>query len=151
AADVARIIEDPLVDVGDVAAAMVVGASWHAMAQPGRNQGLSGPAAAASSAVDVAMWDLKARLLGVALAHLLQGYRPAVPVYGSGGFTNLSLEQLEDQLTDWVQQGLGAVKIKVGTDPTADPKRAAFARRIIGEDTGVFVDANGAYSSKQAL
>lgn len=150
-AGAARVIDDTLGDVVVGASAMDIGASWHAMAQAVRNQGLSGPVAAAISAVDVAMWDLKARLLGVALAHLLQGYRPAVPIYGSGGFTNLSLEQLEDQLTDWVQQGLGAVKIKVGTDPTADPKRVAFARRIIGEDTGLFVDANGAYSRKQAL
>src|SRR5699024_9501030 len=77
-----RVIDDTLGDVVVGASAMDIGASWHAMAQAVRNQGLSGPAAAAISAVDVAMWDLKARLLGVALEHLLQGYRPAVPVYG---------------------------------------------------------------------
>ena len=78
------------------------------------------------------------------------GYRPACP------YTAVVVSQSEPRAagrpTDrLVQQGLGAVKIKVGTDPTADPKRVAFARRIIGEDTGLFVDANGAYSRKQAL
>src|SRR5699024_11074331 len=147
----ARVSDDTLSDVVVGASAMTIGASWHAMAQAVRNQGLIGPVAAAISAVDVAMWDLKVGLLDLAVGDPLSVPRGAVPAYGSGGFTNLSLEQLEDQLTGWVQQGLSAIKIKVGTDPTADPKRVAFARRIIGEDIGLFVDANGAYSRKQAL
>src|SRR5699024_1311417 len=76
-AGAARVIDDTLGAAVAGAPAMDSGASCRAMAHAVRNHGLSGPAAAAISAVDVAMWDLKARLLGVALAHLLQGYRPA--------------------------------------------------------------------------
>src|SRR5699024_364752 len=147
----ARAIDDTLGGVVVGTSAMGIGASWHAMSQAVRNQGLSGPAAAAISAVDVAMWDFIARLLGVALAHLLQRRRPAVPAYCSGDLTIRSLEQRENHITDRMQQALGSVKIKVGTDLTAVPKRVAFARRIIREATGLFVDANGASSRKQPL
>jgi L-alanine-DL-glutamate epimerase-like enolase superfamily enzyme len=116
-----------------------------------RNVGYPGIAAGAISAVDVALWDLKARLLDVPLATLLGRQRERVPVYGSGGFTTYSDEQLERQLHEWVEQGVGAVKIKVGSDPASDPHRVRRARAAIGERTRLFVDANGAYSRKQAL
>ncbi len=80
-----------------------------------RNMGASGIAATAISAVDVALWDLKARLLDLPLARLLGMRRLAVPVYGSGGFTNYDNARLRDQLAGWVAQGCRWVKIKVGT------------------------------------
>jgi L-alanine-DL-glutamate epimerase-like enolase superfamily enzyme len=115
-----------------------------------RNIGASGIAATAISAVDVALWDLKARLLGLPLARLLGMRRSAVPVYGSGGFTNYDNDRLRDQLAGWVAQGCRWVKIKVGTDPDRDPDRIAAARDAIG-DAELFIDANGALSRKQAL
>jgi L-alanine-DL-glutamate epimerase-like enolase superfamily enzyme len=115
-----------------------------------RNMGSSGIAATAISAVDVALWDLKARLLDLPLARLLGMRRPAVPVYGSGGFTNYDNARLRDQLAGWVGQGCHWVKIKVGTDPDRDLQRMAAAREAIG-DAGLFIDANGALSRKQAL
>lgn len=117
-----------------------------------RNLGQQGLAALAISAIDAALWDLKGRLFGAPLVHLLGGAaRSAVPVYGSGGFTSYDLATLEGQLAGWVDLGLRWVKMKVGRDPASDESRVQAARAAIGEDTGLFVDANGAYTRKQAL
>ncbi|MBX5482702.1 MAG: mandelate racemase [Myxococcaceae bacterium] len=116
-----------------------------------RNHGREGVAAMAISAVDVALWDLKARLFGVPLATLLGPVRDAVDLYGSGGFTSYTLPELEAQLGGWAAQGFRRVKMKVGRDPSADPERVRAARRAIGGDVELFVDANGAYDRKRAL
>lgn len=131
--------------------AMAPGGAWDAMAHAVRNQGLRGPVAAALSAVDIAVWDLKARLLDIGLVTLLNGYHESVPAYGSGGFTNFDDQELARQLGGWAEEGLPAVKIKVGTDPADDPRRVEFAREVIGDGIGLFVDGNGAYTRKQAL
>jgi L-alanine-DL-glutamate epimerase-like enolase superfamily enzyme len=125
--------------------------AWEAMAQALRNDGETGMAYMAIAAVDVALWDLKARLLGLPLARLLGRYREAVPVYGSGGFTSYSEARLAEQLSGWVAEGIPRVKMKVGRDPEADPARVRAARAAIGGDAELFVDGNGAYSRKQAL
>jgi L-alanine-DL-glutamate epimerase-like enolase superfamily enzyme len=122
----------------------------HSMRRQVRNMGASGIAATAISGVDVALWDLKARLLDLPLARLLGMRRLAVPVYGSGGFTNYDNARLRDQLAGWIGQGCRWVKIKVGTNPDRDPQRIAAARDAIG-DAGLFIDANGALSRRQAL
>jgi len=124
---------------------------YRSMLRAARNDGLRGIAAMAVSALDVALWDLKARLLGCSVAQLLGRARDRVPVYGSGGFTSYSDAQLKKQLSGWVDAGISMVKMKVGTDPAADPHRVRTARKAIGEDAALFVDANGAYSVKQAL
>lgn len=116
-----------------------------------RNSGSRGIAAMAISMLDVALWDVKARLLGCSVAQLLGRMRERVPVYGSGGFTSYSDAQLKKQLGGWVDAGIRMVKMKVGTDAAADPARVRTARKAIGEDAALFVDANGAYSTKQAL
>ncbi len=116
-----------------------------------RNVGYPGVASSAISAVDVALWDLKALLLGVSLSTLLGRVREQVPVYGSGGFTSYSAERMQRQLTGWVEQGITAVKMKVGLEPDLDPERVRHARGVIGDDVRLFVDANGACSRKQAL
>ncbi len=126
-------------------------AAWQRMREQVRNIGWPGIAASAASAVDVALWDLKARLLGVALSTLLGRVRDGVRAYGSGGFTSYDDEQLERQLAGWTEEGLSAVKMKVGSEPERDPERVRRARAAIGSDVELFVDANGAYSRKQAL
>ena len=126
-------------------------AAWSRMRQAVRNVGYPGVASSAISAVDVALWDLKARLHGLALTTLLGRVRDRVPVYGSGGFTSYSPEQMERQLSGWVERGIKAVKIKVGAVPAEDPERVRHARSVVGEDVRLFVDANGAYSRRQAL
>lgn len=116
-----------------------------------RNLGRSGLAATAISALDAALWDLKARLLDVPLAALLGRARTQVPIYGSGGFTNYDDAQLTRQVGSWVERdGCRAVKIKIGSDPSDDPRRVRVAKGAIG-DASLFVDANGAYSVKQSL
>jgi L-alanine-DL-glutamate epimerase-like enolase superfamily enzyme len=125
--------------------------SWQAMTQSLRNNGETGIAYMAVAAVDVALWDLKAKLLGLPLAKLLGRYHETVPVYGSGGFTSYSDEQLADQLSGWVEKGIPRVKMKVGREPDRDPERVRAAREAIGDAAELFVDGNGAYTRKQAL
>jgi L-alanine-DL-glutamate epimerase-like enolase superfamily enzyme len=131
--------------------ALGVAGSWWAMVRAIRNLGWPGLSATAISAVDVALWDLKAKLLGLSLADLLGQVREAVPIYGSGGLTSYSEPALCAQLQSWVQEGISRVKMKVVRDPEADVGRALAVRRAIGDRAGLYVDANGAYSHKQAL
>ena len=147
----AAVVHDTLVDVVTGADPMATGATWAAMVHAIRNQGRPGVVSSAVSAVDIALWDLKAKLLGVSVADLAGRVHDAVPVYGSGGFTSYTDAELTEQLGGWADQGLGAVKMKVGRDPDADPHRSEVARQAIGPGVGLFVDANGAYSRKQAL
>jgi L-alanine-DL-glutamate epimerase-like enolase superfamily enzyme len=116
-----------------------------------RNYGSEGIAATALSAIDIALWDLKAKLLDQPLCSLLGQVRDAAPVYGSGGFTTYTDAQLEAQLGGWVEQGVPRVKMKVGAHAEQDPHRVQTARRAVGAEAELFVDANGAYSRKQAL
>ena len=127
-------------------------ALWLQMQQRVRNLGRDGLAAAAISAVDCALWDLKARLLDMPLARLLGPARNRVPIYGSGGFTNYDEARLRGQLEGWVQRdGCRWVKMKVGSAPAEDPRRVRQARDAIGAHAGLFVDANGALDRRQAL
>jgi L-alanine-DL-glutamate epimerase-like enolase superfamily enzyme len=116
-----------------------------------RNLGRSGLVANAISAVDAALWDLRAKLVGVSVAALLGYCRDTVPIYGSGGFTSYSDQRLREQLAGWARNdGCRWVKMKIGSDPARDPQRVAQARDAIG-DAGLFIDANGAFSAKHAL
>ncbi|HEX9064541.1 MAG TPA: enolase C-terminal domain-like protein, partial [Streptosporangiaceae bacterium] len=108
------------------------------------------------SATDIALWDLKARLLGVSLAGLLGQYQPEIPVYGSGGFICYDDQQTRDQLSGWVDgHKIPRVKIKIGeswgTNEARDRARVALARQVIGDEADLFVDANGAYDTGQAV
>lgn len=146
----AVLIRDKLAKVVEGRDAMGVEGAWHAMVASIRNLGRPGIASMAISAVDVALWDLKARLLDLPLYQLLGQMRDAVPVYGSGGFTSYSIQRLQDQLAGWVSQGIPRVKMKIGTHPADDLERVKAARAAIG-DAQLYVDANGAYARKQAL
>ncbi|MFJ4922905.1 enolase C-terminal domain-like protein [Streptomyces sp. NPDC088725] len=126
------------------------------MSRAVRDVGRQGLVAGAISAVDIALWDLKARLLGLPLVHLLGAARPDVPVYGSGGFTTYSPRELEQQLRDWTQeQDIPRVKIKIGEGrgraPDQDLDRIRRARAVIGDERELYVDADGGYSRKQAV
>ncbi len=130
---------------------MAVNGAWQAMVRAIRNHGRPGVVSMAISAVDNALWDLKARLLDLPLFLLLGAVRESIPVYGSGGSTTYSLERLQGQLGGWVDEGIHRVKMKVGTHPDQDRKRVRAARQAIGDGPELFVDANGAYSRKQVL
>ena len=147
----AKLVADKLKQIVIGRDAMSVQGAWLAMMHSIRNLGRPGICAMAISAVDTALWDLKARLFDVPLVTLLGQVRNELPIYGSGGFTNYSNEQLETQLHGWVEQGIPRVKMKIGRDAKSDRQRVASARKAIGEDVDLFVDANGAYSRKEAL
>jgi L-alanine-DL-glutamate epimerase-like enolase superfamily enzyme len=148
---VATFVESMLADVVRGHDALDVQGAWLAMQRAIRNAGREGVGAMAISAVDVALWDLKARLLGLPLVRLIGAAREEVPIYGSGGFTSYSLERLAEQLGGWAAQGIPRVKMKVGREPEHDRERVGAARSAIGEEVELMVDANGAYERKQAL
>jgi L-alanine-DL-glutamate epimerase-like enolase superfamily enzyme len=135
--------------VGDVRRA------WGAMIAVVRNVGRQGIAATAISAVDVALWDLKARVAGQPLFRLLGARREAVPIYGSGGFTSYTVTELQEQLGGWIARGIPRVKMKIGKDwgtkADEDVARVRAAREAIGPEAELFVDANGAYTVKQSI
>lgn len=151
AAATGQLIVDTLAPLASGMNVMDIGRIWATLVAAVRNIGRPGVASLAVSAVDVALWDLKARVLGTPLVTLLGAMRDAAPLYGSGGFTSYSEKQLEQQLAGWVEDGIPRVKMKIGRNPAADPSRVAAARRAIGENAQLFVDANGAYARKQAL
>ncbi len=146
----ADVVEDKLVDVAVGANALAGPALWAKMSASIRNLGRPGVASTAMAAVDAAVLDLKARLIGVPLVTLLGPRRSCAPVYGSGGFTSYDDARLAQQLAGWVAAGIPRVKMKVGRDPGRDVARVQAARRAIG-DAALFVDANGAYTRTQAL
>ena len=136
--------------------ALDVPGTSQAMIRAARNITRQGVAGYAISALDVALWDLKAKLLGLPLYRLLGGVRDDVPVYGSGGFTCYDEDQLRDQLSRWASgQRIPRVKIKIGeswgTDTARDVARMQQARAAVGDDVELFVDANGGYGRKQAI
>jgi L-alanine-DL-glutamate epimerase-like enolase superfamily enzyme len=147
----ARLIDEALSSEIEGRDAFAVPAAWFAMVRSIRNLGRPGVASMAIAAVDTALWDLKARLLELPLVTLLGAARDRVPVYGSGGFTTYSTQQLQKQLAGWAAEGIPRVKMKIGSHPEQDVERVRAAREAIGLDVELFVDANGAYDRKQAL
>ena len=152
-ADVAtgKLVESLLSDVVRGTNAFDVPGAHTSMLRKIRNLGRPGIASMAISAVDNALWDLKSRLLGVSLLDLLGAVRESAMIYGSGGFTSYSIAELQKQLGDWAAQGIKMVKMKIGREPAADFDRVRAAREAIGPLVELCVDANGAYSRKQAL
>lgn len=147
----ATLIQNELRHVVTGADPMSPQSAYMAMWQRIRNLGRPGICSMAISAVDCALWDLKARMLGLPLAKLLGQVRTEVPVYGSGGFTSYTDKQLARQLGGWEHEGICAVKMKIGRDPKRDRQRVSVARDAIGPRTRLYVDANGAYTPRQAL
>lgn len=150
-----EIVRSTLAPLIEGTSALDIGAAWTAMVRGVRNIGRPGVAGYAISAVDIALWDLKARILDLPLHHMLGAVSSKVKLYGSGGFTTYSQTQLQNQLTDWREKDIPRVKIKIaesrGTRVKRDLARMAFAREVIGNDCELFVDANGGYTRKQAI
>ncbi|MFG2637974.1 enolase C-terminal domain-like protein [Streptomyces sp. NPDC048362] len=151
----APVVEHELADLVVGHDAFDIPAANDRMSRALRNAGRPGIAAGAVSAVDTALWDLKARLLDLPLVRLLGAAREEVAVYGSGGLTTYDDAQLEQQLRGWSGQGIPRVKIKVaeswGRHETRDLHRTRLARRVVGEAAELYVDANGGYTRKQAV
>ena len=130
---------------------LATAARWRKMVDAVRNHGRAGVAAMAISCCDAALHDLRGKLLDQPLSSLLGRRRESVPVYGSGGFTTYSADEIAQQIEAWVDGGFGAVKIKVTGDTTAEADRIAAARRSAGDGIDLMIDANGACSRKGAL
>jgi L-alanine-DL-glutamate epimerase-like enolase superfamily enzyme len=148
---VGAVVEELLADVVRGADAGAPAEAWQEMGARLRNAGRPGMGFMALAAVDTALWDLKARLSGLPLVDVLPRAHDDVPIYGSGGFCSYSLERLVEQFGGGVQEGIPRVKMKLGRRPKEDPARLDTAREAIGPDTELFVDANGAFSRKEAL
>lgn len=120
-----------------------------------RGVGRKGLAFCAYSAVDIALWDIKAKLLKLPLYRLLGGRRNKLPVYASGGWTSYSCEELVKEAVEMVDRGYKAIKVKVGVDggrnPNEDVRRVSEVRKAIGPDIGLMVDANNAFTSAAAV
>jgi L-alanine-DL-glutamate epimerase-like enolase superfamily enzyme len=116
-----------------------------------RNLGRPGISSMAIAAVDNALWDLKSKLLNIPLTTLLGAIRQKIAVYGSGGFISYSDKQLQNQFEGWANAGIRMMKMKIGRDLNEDKKRIRKAKEIIGDQCELFIDANGAYSVKEAM
>src|SRR5690625_2475502 len=147
----ASVVKDRLAEELSGMDAMATRACWQAMVHGVRNLGRTGVVSSAIAACDVALHDLKGKLLGVSVATLLGRRRDSVPVYGSGGFTSQTDAELGEQLGGWAEEGIRAVKMKIGRDHDRDPERLRIARNAIGPDVELFIDANGAFTPHQAV
>lgn len=147
----AKLIEDDLADLVRAENALDTRAIWLKLTSAVRNAGRSGLASYAIGAIDIALWDLRARIYDVALCDLMGLARAEVPIYGSGGFTSYDVPTLQKQLRDWADSGIEAVKMKVGRDHAADPARVAAARDAIGPNCALFVDGNDGYDVAEAI
>jgi L-alanine-DL-glutamate epimerase-like enolase superfamily enzyme len=126
------------------------GSIWDEMRMACRNLGIPGVASMAVSAVDIALWDLRGKLLKLPVFILAGMHRDKIAAYGSGGFTSYSDEQLAGQFGNWLDEGFSMFKMKIGRNKEKDESRIKFARHIIGDNNLLFIDANGAYHAREA-
>ena len=128
---------------------------WDDMFWRVRGVGRKGLAFGAISAVDTALWDLKAKYFNVPLYKLLGAYTDTVPIYGSGGWTHFNVDELVAEQSGYVERGMKSVKMKVGKDfgksEKEDIERLAAVRDAVGDDVEILIDANNGYYAKQAI
>jgi L-alanine-DL-glutamate epimerase-like enolase superfamily enzyme len=123
---------------------------WDELRMKCRNLGIPGIGSMAVSAVDIALWDLRGRMLGMPVYILAGRQKEKIAAYGSGGFTSYSDERLEKQFEKWLSEGVSMFKMKIGREKNKDEARINFARHVIGENNLLFIDANGAYYPREA-
>ena len=128
---------------------------WSDMFWQVRGYGRKGVAFCALSAVDIGLWDLKAKALRLPLYKLLGPYTESVLIYGSGGWTSFDQKELVAEMVGYVEQGISRVKMKVGKDfgkaEREDIQRLAAVRKAVGDDVAIYIDANNGYYPKQAI
>jgi L-alanine-DL-glutamate epimerase-like enolase superfamily enzyme len=130
-----------------------IGKVYDTLLWAGASVGRSGVATQALAAIDVALWDLKAKRAGLPLAKLLGSYRDSVRTYNtSGGFLHAPIEEVKARATQSLKDGIGGIKIKVGQpDTKEDLRRLAAVREHLGDDVPLMVDANQQWDRPTAL
>ncbi|OZM76175.1 enolase [Pseudonocardia sp. MH-G8] len=130
-----------------------IGRLWTKLVWAGASVGRSGAATQALAAIDVALWDLKAKRAGLPLAKLLGAHRDSVRCYNtSGGFLHESVDQVRDNATRTLESGVGGIKIKVGQpDQAEDLRRVRAVREHVGDDVPLMVDANQQWDRPTAM
>lgn len=126
---------------------------WHKLWVP-KLVGRRGLTTRAISAIDIALWDLRAKVAGLPLYRLLGGFRPRVPTYVAGGYyeEGKGLKELQEELAGHVAAGAKAVKMKIGARPLAeDAARVKAARAAVGPEVKLMIDANCAYRWYEAI
>lgn len=126
---------------------------WHKLWVP-KLVGRRGLTTRAISAIDIALWDLRAKVAGMPLYKLLGGYRDRVPTYIAGGYyeEGKGLKELAQEMADNVAMGARAIKMKVGAlSIREDAERVRVVRETVGSDVKVMVDANCAYRVHEAI
>lgn len=126
---------------------------WTKLIWAGASVGRSGLATQAIAAIDIALWDLKAKRAGLPLAKLFGAHRDSVACYNtSGGFLSSSIEEIIDNAHASIQRGIGGVKIKVGQpDARIDLNRVETVRSALNGDVDLMVDANQQWDRVTAL
>jgi L-alanine-DL-glutamate epimerase-like enolase superfamily enzyme len=130
-----------------------IGRLWTKLVWAGASVGRSGASTQALAAIDVALWDLKAKRAGLPLAKLLGAHRDSVRCYNtSGGFLHESIDQVKENATRTLEQGIGGIKIKVGQpDWREDLRRVAAVREHLGDRVPLMVDANQQWDRPTAM
>jgi L-alanine-DL-glutamate epimerase-like enolase superfamily enzyme len=128
---------------------------WEELFHYLRGVGRKGLTFAAISAIDIALWDLKGKIVGLPLYKLLGGARTTIPVYASGGWTSFSDEALVEEMRQFVAQGYSMVKFKVGVEggknPRRDAQRVRKVRDALGPDIKLLLDANNCWDAATAV
>lgn len=128
-------------------------AIWASLWSP-KMSGRRGYETRALSSLDLALWDLKAKLAGMPLYRMLGGYRQRIPIYVAGGYytDGKGFKELQDEMTSYVELGARAVKMKIGAVPIKeDVARVKAVREAIGPDVQLLLDANCAYRYYDAI
>jgi L-alanine-DL-glutamate epimerase-like enolase superfamily enzyme len=130
-----------------------IGKIYSKLLWAGASVGRSGVATQAIAAIDIALYDLKAKRAGLPLAKLLGAYRDSVQTYNtSGGFLHAPIEEVKERATQSLAEGIGGIKIKVGhPDSTVDLARVTTVREHLGDNVPLMVDANQQWDRTTAL
>ncbi len=120
-----------------------------------RNEGFRGQAAALLGQLDLALYDLASRRKKLPLYEYLNAGRNWTSMYGSGGGTNYTYAELEQEISTFLDAGADCIKMKIGRNFGAEMKldieRVRFVRKLIGDSVKLAVDANQIWTLHQAL
>ncbi len=128
---------------------------WNSMFTQIRSSGRKGAALLGMSAIDIAIWDIRGKILNQPVYKLLGGTKRDIPAYASVGFLSMPDEECVEKSLEYIASGYRTLKIKVGYDlgnnVLADVNRVAMVRKAVGEDIEIIVDANGIYDAATAI